>query len=154
MAVAAGWLRRPRFGEEAGRALDPPAAVSHAGSTPGRVSYLTRPVPEPGTVGVNVDPLGEVLMAGFPDGFRPLFAPAAALPALLPVVELPVVVPFVEEPAVVPVAADPPAAELPPAAPLLCANANVLLSARAAANPIVTSLMFSFLSWFCPRTNR
>jgi hypothetical protein len=102
-------------------------------------------------VGVNVDPLGEVLMAGFPDGFRPLFAPAAALPALLPVVELPVVVPFVEEPVVVPVAADPPAAELPPAAPLLLwANANVLLNAKAAANPIVTSLMFSFLSFVFP----
>jgi hypothetical protein len=110
-------------------------------------------------VGVNVDPLGEVLMAGFPDGFRPLFAPAAALPALLPVppvVEVPVVVvPFMEEPVVVPLAADPPAAELPPAAPLLLwANANVLLSARAAANPIVTSLMFSVLFCFCPRTNR
>ena len=110
-------------------------------------------------MGANVDPLGEVLMAGFPDGFRPLFAPAAALPALLPippVVELPVVVPFVEEPVVVPpLAADLPAAELPPAAQLLLwANANVLLSARAAANPIVTSLMFSFLFCFCPRTNR
>jgi hypothetical protein len=97
-------------------------------------------------VGVAGDPLGEVLMAGFPDGFRPLFAPAAALPALLPVptvAELPVVVPFMEEPVVVPVAADPPAAELPPAEPLpLWANANVLLSARAAANPIVISLMF------------
>jgi hypothetical protein len=100
-------------------------------------------------VGVNVDPLGEVLMAGFPDGFRPLFAPAAALPALLPVVEVPVVVPFVDEPVVVPLAAGPPAAELPPAEPApLCANANVLVSARAAANPIVVSLMFSFLLCF------
>ena len=109
-------------------------------------------------MGVNVDPLGEVLMKVLPDGFWLLLAPAAALPALLsvpPVAELPVVVPFMEEPVVVPLAADPPAAELPPVAPLpLCANANVLLSARAAANPIVTSLMFSVLFCFCPRTNR
>jgi hypothetical protein len=107
-------------------------------------SYL--PVPEPGPVGVKVDPLGEVLMAGFPDGFRPLLDPAAALPALLPVppvVEVPVVVvPFMEEPVVVPVAAELPPAEPPP----LWANANVLVSVRAAANPIVMSLMFSFLS--------
>jgi hypothetical protein len=110
-------------------------------------------------VGVNVDPLGEVLMKVLPDGFWLLLAPAAALPALLPVppvVEVTVVVvPFMEEPVVVPLAADPPAAELPPAAPLLLwANANVLLSARAAANPIVTSLMFSVLFCFCSRTNR
>jgi hypothetical protein len=95
-------------------------------------------------VGVKVDPLGEVLMAGFPDGFRPLLDPAAALPALLPVppvVEVPVVVvPFMEEPVVVPVAAELPPAEPPP----LWANANVLVSARA--NPIVMSLMFNFLS--------
>jgi hypothetical protein len=52
-----------------------------------------------------------------------------------------------EEPVVVPLAADPPAAELPPAEPPpLWANASVLVSARAAANPIVMSLMFSFLS--------
>jgi hypothetical protein len=102
-------------------------------------------------VGVNVDPLGEGFMRVLPDGFCPLLAPAAALPALLPVppvVEVPVVVvPFMEEPVVVPLAADPPAAELPPAEPLpLWANANVLVSASAVANPIVMSLMFSFLS--------
>lgn len=106
-------------------------------------------------MGANVDPLGEVLMRVLPDGFWPLLAPAAALPALLlvpPVVELPVVVPFMEEPVVVPVAADPPAAELPPAEPLpLWANTNVLVSARAAANPIVMSLMFSFLFCFSPK---
>jgi hypothetical protein len=80
-----------------------------------------------------------------PDGLYWLFAPAAALPALLftpPVVELPVVVLFVDEPVVVPLAADPPALELPPAEPPpLCAIANVLVSASAVANPIVTSLM-------------
>jgi hypothetical protein len=86
-------------------------------------------------------------MRVLPDGFWPLLAPGAALPALLPVppvVEVPVVVvPFMEEPVVVPLAADPPAAELPPAEPLpLWASANVLVSASAA-NPIVMSLMFS-----------
>jgi hypothetical protein len=95
-------------------------------------------------------------MRVLPDGFRPLLAPAAALPALLPVppvVELPVVVPFTEEPVVVPLAPDPPAAELPPAEPLLLwANANVLVSARAAANPIVMSFMFQFpLCCFSPK---
>lgn len=106
-------------------------------------------------MGVNVHPLGEGFMRVLPDGFWPLLAPAAALPALLPVppvVELPVVVPFMEEPVVVPLAADPPAAELPPAEPLpLWANANVLVSARPAANPIVMSLMFSFLFCFSPK---
>ena len=38
--------------------------------------------------GVRVEPLGEGLISVFPDGFRPLFAPAAALPALL---DMPVV---------------------------------------------------------------
>jgi hypothetical protein len=78
----------------------------------------------------------------FPEGFRPLFAPAAALPALVPIpplVALPVVVPFVEE--VVPVAADPPAAGLPPAELPVCANAKSQVSASAAANPMVLSFM-------------
>ena len=100
-------------------------------------------------MGPTVDPLGDVFMRLLPDGLYWLLAPAAALPALLfapPVVELPVVVPFVDEPVVVPLAADPPALELPAAEPPaepppLCANANVLVSASAAANPIVTSLM-------------
>ena len=39
-----------------------------------------RPAPEPG-VGAIVDPLGEVLIKLFPDGFNPLFCAAAALPA-------------------------------------------------------------------------
>jgi hypothetical protein len=91
-----------------------------------------------------VDPLGEGLIKLFPDGFRLLFAPAAALPALLLIpllVELPVVVPFIEEPVVVPVAADPLAAELPPAEPPACAKANVLVIASTAANPIVVSFI-------------
>jgi hypothetical protein len=88
-------------------------------------------VGEPGAVGVNVEPLGEGLRSVFPDGFSPLFRPAAALPALLfmpvsavPPVALPVVVPPVEDPAVVPLVAAPPVAEPPPAEPPLdCASA-------------------------------
>ena len=41
---------------------------------------LYLPVPEPG-VGPIVDPLGDGLIAVFPDGFSPLFCAAAALPA-------------------------------------------------------------------------
>jgi hypothetical protein len=91
-----------------------------------------------------VDPLGDVLIKLFPDGFRLLFAPAAALPALLLIpllVELPVVAPFVEEPVVVPDAADPPVAEPPPAEPPACANATVLVSVSIAANANVLSFI-------------
>ena len=110
---------------------------------------IYRPAPELGG-GAKVDPLGEGLIRLFPDGFRPLFAPAAALPApllpLAPFVEVPVVPPFVD-PVVVPLAAGAPAAELPLAEPLpLCASANVLESASAAATPIHINLMVSFLS--------
>jgi hypothetical protein len=88
-----------------------------------------------------------VLIKLLPDGFWPLLAPAAALPALVPtppLVALPVVVPFVEE--VVPVAADPPVAELAPAELPACANAKVLVSASAAANPIVVSFMIDSIA--------
>jgi hypothetical protein len=76
-----------------------------------------------------------------------LFAPAAALPAPLPRLldGLPVVVPVddpvvpVDEPVVVPVAVDPPVLEAPPVP--LCAEASVLVSASAVANPIVASFM-------------
>jgi len=60
------------------------------------------------------------LISVFPDGFRALFAPAAALPALLdmPLPGLvPVVVPVAEDPDVVPLVAAPPVAEPPPAEP-------------------------------------
>ncbi|MBR1209707.1 hypothetical protein [Bradyrhizobium sp. JYMT SZCCT0180] len=59
-------------------------------------------------------------MAGFPDGLRVLFVPAAALPASLlkPVVELPVVVLLTDGPVVVPLVVDPPGAVLPPAEPV------------------------------------
>jgi hypothetical protein len=78
-----------------------------------------------------VEPLGDGLIRVFPDGFNPLFCPAAALPALLvmpvpvaaPMV-LPDVIPVVEDPVVGLLVAAPPVAELPLAEPLLdCASA-------------------------------
>ncbi|MBR1231064.1 hypothetical protein [Bradyrhizobium sp. AUGA SZCCT0182] len=116
-----------------------------------------RPTPEPGA-GVTGDPLGEVLIAGFPDGFRALFAPAAALPASLlkPVVELPVVVLLTDGPVVVPLVVDPPVAVLPPVEPVpVCASAKLLASASTAANPSVpnfASFMVSFLSRYERKT--
>jgi hypothetical protein len=84
----------------------------------------------PPGVGVRVDPLGEGLISVFPDGFRPLFAPAAALPALLDMpapgfpMALPVVVPVAGDPVVAPLVAALPVAELPPAEPAPdCASA-------------------------------
>ena len=78
-----------------------------------------------------VEPLGDGLMRVFPDGFNPLFCPAAALPALLvmpvpvaaPMV-LPDVIPVVEDPVVGLLVAAPHVAELPLAEPPLdCASA-------------------------------
>jgi hypothetical protein len=113
-------------------------------------------VGEPGAAGVNVEPLGEGLRSVFPDGFSPLFWPAAALPALLfmpvpapPPVALPVVVPPVEDPVVVPLVvvplvAAPPVAELPPVEPPLdCASAQVPVKTSAVANPNVASFMIA-----------
>jgi hypothetical protein len=80
---------------------------------------IYRPAPAPGA-GLKVDPLGDGLIALFPDGFRALFAPAAALPAPLlsvPVVEVPVVVPLTDDPVVAPVAGVP-VVELAPAEPV------------------------------------
>ena len=85
----------------------------------------------PPGAGVRVEPLGEGLISVFPDGFRPLFAPAAALPALLDIpvpgfvpMALPVVVPVAGDPVVAPLVAALPAAELPPAEPAPdCASA-------------------------------
>jgi hypothetical protein len=91
----------------------------------GLLSYLLRP--EPGPVGVNVDPLGDALGASeLPDGFRALLTPMRLLPAAFPVV-------VVEELVVglAPVAG----------APAVCARANVLESANAALNAIVVSFM-------------
>jgi hypothetical protein len=103
--------------------------------------FLYLPIPEPGPVGVSVDPLGEALGPSvLPDGLWVLFGLAGAVavdPAVLPVV------PVVGEPVVVPV----PVAELPPAEPVpLCASAKVPESANAAANAIVVSLMIDSLA--------
>jgi hypothetical protein len=103
--------------------------------------------PEPGPVGVSVDPLGEALGPSvFPDGFIVLFGPPADAPLAFPMpVVPPVLPPLIDEPPVVPLAAAPPAAEPPPAElPLLCANANVLDSANAVAKAMVVS----FIGWF------
>jgi hypothetical protein len=104
----------------------------------------------PPGAGVSVEPLGEGLISVFPDGFSPLFAPAAALPALLdmPVlglvpIALPDVVPVAGDPVVVPLVAAPPVAELPPAAPPLdCASAKLLVKASAA-SPNAASFMIA-----------
>lgn len=82
-----------------------------------------------------------------PEGFRVLFAPAAAPPALrfglvpgeIPGA-VPVVVPPIGDPVVVPLVADPPAAEPVP----LCAKAKVLVRATAAASPMLVSFMMIF----------
>jgi hypothetical protein len=107
--------------------------------------YLLRP--EPGPVGVNVDPLGEALGPSvLPDGLWVLFGLVTGAVVVEPAV-LPVVVPLVDEPVMVPLAADPPAAELPPVEPLpLCASARLLErrlleSANAAASTIVVSFI-------------
>jgi hypothetical protein len=90
-----------------------------------------------------------------PDGFEPLLAPAAALPAMLVplLVEVPVVAPLVEGPVVTPDVADPPVAGLPPAEPLLWANAKELASASAAARVMVMSRMIVFRFCYRPKTN-
>jgi hypothetical protein len=109
------------------------------------VSYLLRP--EPGPVGVNVDPLGEPLGASvFPDGFMVLLEPPVA-PLERPTVEpggLAMPGPFTDEPVLG--ATELPApdvpADVPPALlPLLCASAKVLESASAPANAIAISFM-------------
>jgi hypothetical protein len=105
------------------------------------LSYLYLPIPEPGPVGVSVEPLGEALGPSvLPDGLWVLFGPAG-LVVVEPAV-VPVVVPVVDEPVLVPA----PVAELPPAEPVpLCAVAKVPESANAAANAIVVSFMI--VSW-------
>src|ERR1700693_4788428 len=100
--------------------------------TRGFLFYLLRP--EPGPVGVNVDPLGEALGPRvFPDGLWVLFGGVTDAPARPPAAE-PVALPVAAEPAEVPPAPD---ADAPPA----CASANVLESAKAVANAIVASFM-------------
>ncbi len=101
-------------------------------------------MPEPGPVGVKVEPLGEPLGDSvLPDGFVVVFGPVER-PAVVEPGALPVVLPLTDEPAVEPVAAEPPAAEPAPAAPPLWANANVLERANAPANAIVVSFIGCF----------
>ena len=101
-------------------------------------------MPEPGPVGVSVEPLGEAFGPSvLPEGLAVLFG----YPMVPLVPELPVVPPT-EEPVVVPPAAEPPA--LPPAEPPedpLCANANVPESAKAVASAIVVSFIVVSLAW-------
>ena len=103
----------------------------------------------PPGAGVRVEPLGEGLISVLPDGFSPLLAPAAALPALLlmPVpapIALPDVVPLVEDPVDALLVAALPVAELPLAAPLLdCASAKLLVKKSAAVNPIFANFMIA-----------
>ena len=98
--------------------------------------------PEPGPVGVNVDPLGEPLGASvFPDGFVELEL-LAVEPVVLLLVPMPVVDPPIDEPVVAPFMDEPLVVELAPAEPpLVCASANVLDSANAAARAIVVSFI-------------
>lgn len=96
--------------------------------------------PEPGPVGVSVDPLGEAPAPRvLPDGFLTLAEPVAE-PDVAPVPTRPVVL---AEPVVVPVAGllTPAPTDAPPDVLLLCANANVLDSANAVARAMVWSFM-------------
>jgi hypothetical protein len=108
--------------------------------------------PEPGPVGVKVDPLGEPFGESvLPEGFLTLLGPVA-IPLVAEPVVPPVCVPLapMDEP-VVPIEPPPlteglPPPETPPAEPppLVCAIANVPVSASAPANAIVVSFMIVF----------
>jgi hypothetical protein len=106
--------------------------------------FSYRPWPEPGPVGVNVDPLGELVGASvFPDGFMVVGLLGVVEPVALPV-PIPVVDPPTDEPGVPPLIEEPPVPELAPAElppPLVCASANVLESANAVARAIVVSFI-------------
>jgi hypothetical protein len=111
-------------------------------------------MPEPGPVGVSVDPLGEepapMLL---PEGFVVVVEPGAVerdAPEPVVVPEVPMPDPLTDEPVLAPPVAAPPAPpEAPPAPPPLCASAKVLVSARAVASTIVETFMVaSFLR--CP----
>jgi hypothetical protein len=101
--------------------------------------------PEPGPVGVKVEPLGEPLGCSvLPDGFtlvlEPLVRPTVD-PGALPTEDPPTVDPLPEVPAAEEPAEVPPDIPPPAAPPLLWAIAKVLESASAPANAIVESFM-------------
>ena len=93
----------------------------------GSLFYLRSP--EPGPVGVSVDPLGERLgMRVFPEAFL------ALLVAVEPVVPVTLPVVFTDEPVAVPL--------IPvEGTPVVCASANVLESAKVVASAIVVSFI-------------
>jgi hypothetical protein len=102
-------------------------------------------MPEPGPVGVRVDPLGEPLGASvLPEGLVVVFGPVR-VPEDIPVVEpggFPTELPPMDEPVLEPVEEPPtlePAPDVPP--PLVWANAIVLESAKAPASAMVVSFM-------------
>jgi hypothetical protein len=103
--------------------------------------------PEPGPVGVKVEPLGEPLGESvLPEGFTLLLGPVVVLRLAEPVVPAVGLAPM-DEPVAAPLVVEPPP-ETPPAdpPPLVCAIAKVLVSASAPANAIVVSFMaFSFV---------
>jgi Domain of unknown function (DUF4864) len=113
------------------------------------LNYLDRP--EPGPVGVKVDPLGEPLGASvLPEGFIVLLDPVAmplVADPLVPPVGVPVDEPVVpmEPPPMEEPPPDTPPAEPPPDPPPDWASAIVLVSAKAPANAIVVSFMIMSL---------
>jgi hypothetical protein len=97
--------------------------------------------PEPGPVGVKVEPLGEPLGESvLPEGFMVLLGPVAWPRVAEPVVP-PVGLPLTDGLAVVALPAEPPPETPPAEPPPLCAIAKVLVSASAPANAIVLSFM-------------
>jgi hypothetical protein len=101
-------------------------------------AYLPVLMPEPGPLGVSVDPLGEApAPTVLPDGFILLFGPVAGAVerAVLPVV------PPLADGLVVPLAAGLLTEEPAPTLVPVCATANVLDSARAEASAMVESFM-------------
>src|SRR5260370_11300656 len=74
-------------------------------------------MPEPGPVGVNVDPLGEALgPRELPDGLAVLLGLVAG-PVVVELPALPVVVPFMDQPVGIPLVGDTTAALLTPIFP-------------------------------------
>jgi hypothetical protein len=108
-------------------------------------SYLL--TPEPGPVGVNVEPLGEVPgPIVLPEGFILLLGPLAepgVVPEVLPLplMVLPLPLPVVPLEVLAPAVPPPPAAPPPPPPPAPCASAN----AGASAIPVASITVVSFI---------